>query len=158
MSWLAVIALTIGLTAFYHALSRPGGGIVESTGELGSAKIVLQRARNGHFLAEGEINAQAVTFLVDTGATDIAVSDEFARAAGLDFGPRITVMTAAGPARAWVTRLRRVRVGSLQLDNVRATITPGLGSEALLGMSFLKHFSLSQAGDRLVISATEQTP
>lgn len=156
MAWLAVLGLMLGLTALFHALTRPTGGIVESTGEGGSAMIVLQRARNGHFLANGEVNGQAVTFLVDTGATDIALSEKFARGSGLEFGPRITVMTAAGPAPAWVTRLRQVKVGNLELNNVRATITPGLGAEALLGMSFLRHFSIRQEGDRLVIAASEQ--
>ena len=61
-------------------------------------------------------------------------------------------MTAAGPAPAWMTRLDRVQVGDLTVDNVRASITPGLGDRALLGMSFLRHFSLRQEGGSLVIA------
>jgi aspartyl protease family protein len=126
---------------------------VESAGEDGNAMIVLEQDRSGHYRAQGEINGQAVSFLVDTGATDVAVSEQTARALGLDFGPRTMVMTAAGPAAAWKTRIDRVRVGSLERHNVRATITPGLGSQALLGMSFLRHFSIRQQGDRLVIES-----
>ena len=117
------------------------------------AMVVLERDRSGHYLAPGTINGQAVGFLVDTGATDVAVSESVARALGLEFGPRIQVMTAAGPAPAWITRLDSVTVGSLSRRNVRATITRGLGDEALLGMSFLRHFSLQQQGDTLVIAA-----
>lgn len=152
-AWLAVIGLIIGLTAFYQALIRRDGGLTERVDESGRAMVVLQRDRSGHYLAEGEIDGHAVVFLVDTGATDVAVSERTARAMGLEFGPRITVMTAAGPAAAWRTRLRRVSLGSLSLDNVRATITPGLGREALLGMSFLQYFSLRQEGDRLVLES-----
>jgi len=145
----------IGLTAFYQAVTRRGGGIIESFDENGRAMVVLQRDRSGHYLAQGEINGLPVHFLVDTGATDVAISEKLARSIGLEFGPRVTVMTAAGPAPAWKTRLRRVSFGSLALDNVRATITPGLGREALLGMSFLQYFSLRQEGDRLVIEKSE---
>jgi aspartyl protease family protein len=116
----------IGLTAFYQAVTRRGGGIIESLNENGRAMVVLQRDRSGHYLAQGEINGLPVHFLVDTGATDVAVSEKLARSMGLEFGPRVTVMTAAGPAAAWKTRLRSVNLGSLALDNVRATITPGL--------------------------------
>ena len=120
----------------------------------GRATVVIEQGRGGHYHADGAINGQAIHFLVDTGATDVAISDDAARALGLEFGPRITVMTAAGPAPAWVTRLDRVTIGNLERRNVRATITPGLGEQALLGMSFLKHFSLRQEGGSLIIAST----
>jgi aspartyl protease family protein len=66
-------------------------------------------------------------------------------------------MTAAGPAPAWMTRLDRVTIGSISLDDVRATITPGLGSQALLGMSFLKHFDMRADGDRLEIAVRSRS-
>jgi aspartyl protease family protein len=75
---------------------------------------------------------------------------------GLKFGPRIVVMTAAGPSPAWRTRLDRVQVGTLSLDNVRATITPGLGQQALLGMSFLQYFNWRQENSRLVIETKQE--
>jgi len=156
LAWLAVIGLMIGLTAFFHVLTRDGGGIIQSLDENGRMLVVLQRDRSGHYLAQGAINGQPVVFLVDTGATDVAISERTARAMGLEFGPRMVVMTAAGKSAAWRTRLDRVSLGSLELENVRATITPGLGKEALLGMSFLRYFSLRQEGDRLVIEAGNQ--
>ena len=147
----------IGLTAFYHILTQRGGGIIQSLDENGRALVTLQRDRTGHFLADGEINGHAVVFLVDTGATDVAISEKTARVMGLEFGPRITVMTAAGPSAAWRTRLDQVSLGSLALKNVRATITPGLGREALLGMSFLQYFNLRQEGDLLVFESRQDT-
>lgn len=155
MLWLAAIGLLVALTLLFQGLTPERGGIVSSSVEGGQAMVTLQRDRSGHYLADGAINGQPVQFLVDTGATDVAVSESLARALGLDFGPRIQVMTAAGPARAWLTRLERVSIGSLSRANVRATITPGLGEAALLGMSFLQHFDLRQQGDRLVIAAGE---
>ena len=124
---------------------------MESRAENGRAMIALERDRSGHFLANGLVNGQELAFLVDTGATDVALSERKARELGLEFGPRMTVMTAAGPAVAWRTRLESVRIGSLELSNVRASITPGLGDRALLGMSFLQYFDWRQEQDRLVI-------
>ena len=154
--WAAVVAILLGLTALYQAVQRGEGGMSLQQDAEGQLLTVLNRKRNGHFQADGEINGHPVSFLVDTGATDVAVSVELARAFGLEFGPRLTLMTAAGPTEGWMSRLDSVRVGAAELRNVRATIAPGLGSEALLGMSFLKHFSLVQDGDTLVIAAPVQ--
>lgn len=154
-AWLAILALMVGLTAFYQALIPKKGGLVETSGEGGSARVILQSDRSGHYRVEGMINGQAVNFLVDTGATDVAVSEQAARALGLEFGPRTMVMTAAGPVSAWKTRIASVSAGNLERKNVRATITPGLGGEALLGMSFLRHYSIRQQDDRLLIESPE---
>ena len=108
----------------------------------------------GHYIAEGQINGRPVTFLVDTGATDVALPESMARALGLDFGPRVQVMTAAGPSSAWVTRLDEVSVGGIRRENVRATITGGEFNGILLGMSFLRHFDLQQSNGRLIIRET----
>ena len=66
-------------------------------------------------------------------------------------------MTAAGPAVGWRTRLEQVSLGPLSLQNVRAIITPGLGREALLGMSFLQYFNLRQEHDQLVLVSRNHT-
>ncbi len=156
-SWVAVIGLIVGFTAFYDALTQRSNGIIQVVNEDGHVMVALQRDRSGHYLAEGEINGLPLVFLIDTGATDVAISDKTARAMGLEFGPRIQIMTAAGPATAWGTRLDRVSLGSLELNNVRAIITPGLGGEALLGMSFLKHFNLRQEGETLFIESSKKS-
>ena len=153
-AWVAVIGLIVGLTAFYEALTQRSDGVIQVVNEDGHAMVVVQRGRSGHYLAEGKINGLPLVFLIDTGATDVAIAEKTARAMGLEFGPRIRIMTAAGPANAWATRLDRVSLGGLELRNVRATITPGLGGEALLGMSFLKHFSLRQEGEKLIIESS----
>lgn len=153
MLWLAAIGVLALLTGLFAAVDQDGGGQSEATDEAGRAMVALQRSRNGHYFADGAINSVPVRFLVDTGATDVALSERMARSLGLDFGPEVVVMTAAGPAKAWITRLDRVSLGRLSRSNVRATITPGLGDEALLGMSFLQHFSLRQEGETLLIAA-----
>ncbi len=150
MLWFAALGLLGGLYLLFSALEN-GGGTVISVDSSGAAMVVLEQDRNGHYEAEGTINGQPVVFLVDTGATDVALPESLARALGLDFGPRVQVMTAAGPSTAWMTRLDEVVVGGIHRNNVRASITSGEFNGILLGMSFLKHYNLQQQDGKLVI-------
>ena len=151
----AIGALAI-LTLLFQGL-MPGGGIVETGVQDGRAMVILQQGANGHYVSAGKINGLAVTMLVDTGATDVVIPNRLARELDLEFGLSTVVMTAAGPLKAWMTRLDSVSIGAVSRRNVRATITSGPLDEVLLGMSFLKYFSLSQQGDRLIISGGDET-
>ncbi|MDH3902849.1 MAG: TIGR02281 family clan AA aspartic protease [Xanthomonadales bacterium] len=151
MLWVAAIGLLGGFYLLFSMLEEGGSGTVSSVDSSGATMVVLEQDRNGHYEAEGQINGRSVTFLVDTGATDVALPESTARALGLDFGPKVRVMTAAGPASAWVTRLDEVTVGGIRRKNVRATITDGEFNGILLGMSFLKHYNLQQQDGRLII-------
>jgi aspartyl protease family protein len=153
MMWLGALGLLAALLSLFQLVGPDGGGVVQTVNESGRAMIVLQRDRSGHYVADGEINGFEVTFLVDTGATDVALPEAAARRMGLEFGPEMVVMTAAGPMKAWMTRLDRVSLGGLALTNVRGTITRGPLDEVLLGMSFLRHFRITQQGDRLLIES-----
>ena len=119
-----------------------------------SAEIVLQRARDGHYYANGEINGQRVNFLLDTGATQIALSRSQAEALGLTLGPALTLQTAAGPATGYPTRLARVRLGAIEMHDLGAVVSEKMSGEAvLLGMNFLKRLELVQRGDQLTLRA-----
>lgn len=158
MLWTAALGLLAGLTYLFSLADMgSGGGMMTGVDAAGRATVILEQGQGGHYFVTGAINGQPVDFLVDTGATDIAISNAVAERLGLDFGPKITVMTAAGPAPAWLTRLDSVSIGGLRHDNVRASITPGLGEQALLGMSFLKHFSIRQEGGNLIIASAGST-
>ena len=81
MIWLAALGLLGVLYALFSMLEQ-GGGTVISVDAGGSAMIVLEQDRNGHYQVEGQINNQTVNFLVDTGATDVAVPESTARVWG----------------------------------------------------------------------------
>jgi aspartyl protease family protein len=149
--WLAALGVLAGLTALFNHAGRGGANQQSRLDEAGRAMVIIERDRSGHYFAEGKVNGQVVNFLVDTGATDVAIPEATARMLGLDFGPQVGVMTAAGPVAAWRTRLERVELGGLALENVRALITRGPMEESLLGMSFLRHFTLQQQGEQLII-------
>jgi aspartyl protease family protein len=115
-------------------------------------ELVLIRNRMGHYVANGSINSQPVTFMLDTGATDVSIPATIANKLGLQKGPSAMYQTANGRAKVYLTRLDSISLGDIQLNNIRATINPGYKSdEILLGMSFLKHLEFSQRGNTLTL-------
>lgn len=118
----------------------------------GSGTVVLKRGPDGHFRAPGRIDGQEVDFLVDTGATVVAIPEELARELGLERGRAVRVQTANGEAAAYATRLAEVRLGGAIARDVAAHIVPGMsGREALLGMSFLARFEISMNSRELLL-------
>ena len=119
--------------------------------------LVLKRNRMGHYVATGQINGYPVTFLLDTGATDVAVPKSVADAIGLRYGAPISVSTANGSATAYRTEIHALSIGELKFNQVRASILPGMkGDEILLGMSALKQVEFSQRGDELTLTHFNQ--
>jgi aspartyl protease family protein len=115
-------------------------------------EIILQRNRQGHYLVSGEINGARATFLLDTGATDVVLSDELSRRAGLQQGAAMQAMTANGIVTVYGTSINELRLGDIVLENVRASINPAMtGDAVLLGMSALRHIEFSQRGDTLTL-------
>ncbi len=116
----------------------------------GSSEVVLARNRDGHYVAKGEINGKSVQFLLDTGATQISIPSVVANDLGLVRGTAMLAQTANGTVKVYATRADEVRLGHIVLQNVPASINPGMnGADVLLGMSFLKHLEIIQRGNVL---------
>lgn len=114
--------------------------------------VTLQRNRYGHYLATGSINGEEVEFLLDTGASDVSVPHSLARRLRLERGQPLRYSTANGNITAYLTRIPQLRLGSIELHDIRASINPHMDGETiLLGMSFLKHLEFTQRGDTLII-------
>ncbi|MBK1672150.1 TIGR02281 family clan AA aspartic protease [Ectothiorhodospira shaposhnikovii] len=108
-----------------------------------SAEIVLHRNRAGHYLATGRINGERVEFLLDTGATYLAIPAPMAHRLGLESTGKAWFETANGRVQGDLTILDEVRLGHVVVRSVRAAVIPGMsGDMALLGMSFLNHFDI----------------
>ena len=123
-----------------------------------AGEVILQRNRAGHFVASGEINGERVTFLLDTGATQVAVPMALAKKLKLVLGPPVQLQTAAGPARGYMTRLESVRLASIELKNVSGIVAEGLAPDlVLLGMNFLRRLEIVQRGDELILRPTSST-
>lgn len=115
----------------------------------GGRSIVLSVGPGGHFLTPGQINGRAVRFMVDTGATTIALGQAEAQAIGLDYqqGQRVTMNTANGPSAGWLVTLSAVSVGEVTLANVQAVVMPASMPYVLLGNSFLSRFQMRREND-----------
>jgi aspartyl protease family protein len=114
---------------------------VETMAQTGSRSISLPRDARGHFQTEGRIDGQRIGFMVDTGASVVALNEKSAARLGLrpsraDYNA--TVTTANGTIKAARTRLAMVEIGGIVVRDVDAMVLPDEAlSENLLGLSFL---------------------
>ncbi|MCQ4311092.1 TIGR02281 family clan AA aspartic protease [Pseudomonas stutzeri] len=108
-------------------------------------QLSIAQGQGGHYWVAGSINGQPVQFLVDTGATSVAINEIQARRLGIDYrvdGKQMVVSTASGTAKAWRVNFNSVKVGAIDVLGVEAVVVEGASpSEALLGMSFLGRVS-----------------
>ena len=116
-------------------------------------KTVLQADGRGHFWSNGAVNGGQVRFLVDTGATLIALPADDARRIGLSYvnAPRGVVQTANGTTTVYRVKLDTVTVGDITMNNVDAVIQEGGLTVALLGMSFLNRTDMRRDGEQMVL-------
>lgn len=113
-------------------------------------EVQVWRDSAGMYTTVGSINGMPVSFLVDTGASRLALNAGEARRLGIDFrviGAPTTVATASGVARAWALKLDSVKVGTLEVRNVDAVVLEGNAPRlALLGMSYLGRLEIDNDG------------
>ncbi len=108
----------------------------------------ITKSQDGHYWAEGQVNGERVRFLVDTGATAVALTAEDARRLG--FEPRnldyaYQVATANGPQRAAEVKLASVSVAGAQVNDVDALVIEKGLPASLLGMTYLGRLSRFEA-------------
>ena len=114
-----------------------------------SSEIVIPVGPGGHFVSTGAINGKPVEFMVDTGATAIAMSQSEANRIGLDWqrGKRGMSHTAGGTVPIHVINLSSVKLGGTEVFNVEAVVVPADMPMVLLGNSFLGRFSMKRDND-----------
>ena len=156
IAWVLFLFILVG--GFDYLISKrnnPNQDIVTNEYYLANGlqkEIVLERNAYGHYVTSGTINDNEVVFLLDTGATEIAVPESLANDIGLIKNQRIIVKTANGNTRAYRTRIASVGIGDIKLYDLNATILTNMpGKEILLGMNFLKHLEITQKGKTLTI-------
>ena len=146
--WLALLG---GLIYLMDGLLNPN-----KADTLGNARsVTLQRDPSGHYRAEAHINGIKVPVLVDTGATGVAISRQLAVRLHLASNVAVRTQTANGDAVAYLVRLESVHLGGVEARDVSASIAPGLGGEALLGMSFLGRMDVRLHQGRMTIRQVE---
>ena len=118
------------------------------------ASVSLTADARGHFAAAGSLNGYPVTFLVDTGATSIAINADEARRMGLDYkaGQASPVSTAAGVVPAWRVKFNTVKVGGISLNQVDGVVVEAGLNVPLLGMSFLNRMEMKRDGQTMTLT------
>jgi aspartyl protease family protein len=160
LTWLLLLIILIAGYGYRFELQdlahRVTGELVPSRGtETVPGVVSFRRALDGQFWIEAQVDGKSVRFLVDTGASDVVLSP--ADATRLGFVPgqlsfSQTAETANGRIREAPVTLDEIRIGSIRLDRVPASVSAGGLRNSLLGMHFLERLSsIEIRGDRLTI-------
>lgn len=139
-------------------LATSGGARISGAGPASSpssgSSVTLTADAQGHYQTLGQINGGTVQFLVDTGATSIAIPSAEARRLGINYlnGQRGYTQTANGRALAYKVTFDTVKVGDITLHAVEGVVLEGDGLKmALLGMSFLNRTEMKRDGQALTL-------
>lgn len=152
--WIVIFwALVMGLlyVAMDHYL-KPKPLRVSAAGEL-----IIPRARDGHFYVQGSVNGKSVNFMVDTGASLVTVSEQFAREAALSSGSPALFKTANGNVHGRIVSDVPVAVGPIEVSGVKVAVG-FLGhdiGDALLGQSFLSKFDVVLQQKQMTLRARQ---
>ncbi len=129
------------------------GGGTGGTEGAGATKVILTSSSGGHFMPQGQINGQAAQFMVDTGATTVAIGMADAQRMGIKYqnGQLFQAGTANGVVNGWRVRLSSVRLGDVVAYDVDAAVLNSTMPYVLLGNSFLSRFQMTRTNDQMVL-------
>lgn len=131
------------------------GSHISATFSVPEKAGAMIRPVNGMYHVSGFINRQPVDFLVDTGASSIALNAKLARKLGINFryeGEEGYSATASGYAKIYKLKLDSVQIGDIVVNNVDAAVLEGdFPTTALLGMSFLNRVNMKREGEILIL-------
>ncbi len=127
---LAGLAVFAGVSAWQRQAAATRFEVVDGT-------IEIRRGPDGHYHWPGSVQGRRVDFLIDTGATTTAISDELATALGLPVLGRIVAQTANGRTEGTLVAVDVALDGGVQVQRLRVAALPGLDGRPLLGMDVL---------------------
>lgn len=138
------------MVSLSHSLGMPVNG---SQSIQGTGSLVLQSVVGGHYAVEGTINQKPVFFLVDTGATSVAISENFAKHAGITECKKSKSRTANGITDICIATAKELTIGQFVLSNVEVNYGKGMTDDVfLLGMNVISQFRMEQQGDIMKLS------
>lgn len=162
LAWVAIFAGVFALFSFRHELSivwnRMKDDIAGTSNQsISGQTVALIRKDDGHFWAKVKINGQDVDFMIDSGATQSAVSTTVAMEIGLDVddsGFPILIDTANGTVKAKRAVAQNLELGPIKLVDHHMTVSDNLGDTNLLGMNFLDSLqSWNVQGDVMTLTS-----
>lgn len=111
----------------------------------------IDQSANGHYFVAGAINDQPLNFLIDTGASMVAIPTSLANSANLRCEQFGQMQTANGTTPACKVVIAKLKFGKFILRNVEAVVTPNL-SQPLLGMNALSRFNVDQHNGQMSLT------
>lgn len=152
IAWLIAIALLTWIFGSWEQSQFNPNDSPVSSNSHGTTEVVLKRNRYSHYVVSGSVNHQKAVFMLDTGATLVAIPGQLQEQLGLVAGQMHYTNTANGTTKAYSTIINRLAIGDIILTDVQASIVPTMqGEEILLGMSVLKQLEFTQKGDQLTL-------
>lgn len=140
--WPAGVLALVGVVFFAaDRLTRMPSVVHSKPGQ----EIEIPVARDGHYYLEGSVNGVPIRFMLDTGATYVAVSGKFAVAARLPGGVKGYFSTANGTVEGRIVKDQVVVAEGFKVSGLSVAVTPLGSKQGLLGQNFLKRFEVSQS-------------
>lgn len=153
--WLAVVgALYLVFSTQLQPRVATAAGSEAARGD-----VVIPRSRDGHYYVAGSINGHPVSFLVDTGASTITVSQAFARQASLPTGIPTQFQTAGGTITGETVSGLTVEVAGIVISGMSVGVGLRTSDQqiALLGQNFLRQVEMAQAADQVILRTRNKT-
>jgi aspartyl protease family protein len=158
--WVAIFVIALGIFSYRNEI----GGIAdriksEVTGEaqqrIEGSTLRINKSLDGHFWVEALVNGRSLRFLIDSGASITAVSENAAIGAGLNIdqsGFPMVLMTANGPVEARRSNIAMLEIGPLRASDLTIVVSPAFGGVNVLGMNFLSQLkSWRVEGDEMIL-------
>jgi aspartyl protease family protein len=116
-------------------------------------RAIIRGDANGMYLTKGQINGKTVEFLIDTGATYVSMSSDLAKQLKIKYekGNKIQLETAKGMSIAYEIKLKKVKVGDIELYNILGVVSDDMPNITLLGMSFLRKLDMKRKGKTMIL-------
>ncbi len=152
-AWFLFFALLfVFFEAFVSHQFNPNQQVQTLLTEYGQKKVILHSNRFHHYVVTGKLNGEKVTFLIDTGASNVSIPQSLAKKLKLVKGGAVRARTANGVIDVYQTRIASIKIGDINLRNIRASINPNMKSKyILLGMSALRHLDFQQKDGNLIL-------
>ena len=154
IQWPAFVLALVGVVFFAADRLTRTPAVVHSVSD-GRQEISIPAARDGHYYLEGSVNGVPLRFMVDTGATYVSVSEEFARKAKLPEGITGYFSTANGNVEGRIVKGQVIEAEGFRATGLSVAVTPLGGKQGLLGQNFLKQFEVSQSRGEMRLRLAE---
>lgn len=152
-AWVIILGILALGYSVWRGYGRIGQELNPAAGQVANGGISFPATTNGHYQLRVSVNGEPVTFMLDTGASDVILTARDARRAGIDpdrLSYSMAYETANGTNFGARVRIAEMSLGPIYLTNVRASVIRDGLEQSLLGMSFLDRLSAYQVKDNIL--------